>query len=124
MARQLVLGIDVGTSSVKALFLEPSSKFILRDEIKLKVTRVGKAAEQDPLEYLSAVQQLVRRNQELVSDVIAIGLSGQTPTVICIDNKGNPTSPALIWQDSRAEREAKDLLLLNWNTSPFIIHHP
>ena len=109
LARQLVLGIDVGTSSVKALFLEPSSKFLLRDEIKLKVTRVGKAAEQDPLEYLSAVKQLVKRNQELVSDVIAIGLSGQTPTVICIDNKGNPTSPALIWQDSRAEREAKDL---------------
>ena len=41
LARQLVLGIDVGTSSVKALFLEPSSKFLLRDEIKLKVTRVG-----------------------------------------------------------------------------------
>ena len=109
MARELVLGLDVGTSSVKALFLEPGGDFVFRDESKLEIFRDGNHAEQNPLHYLAAVKELVARNQGLMNEVIAIGLSGQTPTVVCIDDAGNPTFNALTWQDSRAEKEASDL---------------
>lgn len=109
LARQLVLGIDIGTSSVKALFLEPFGDFVARDEMKLPLTRDGNRVEQDPWDYVNAVRSLLQRNLNLVEQTVAIGLSGQTPTVVCIDEKGNPTSPALIWQDNRAEKEAADL---------------
>lgn len=109
MARQLVLGLDVGTSSVKALFLEPYGTFVARDEEKLPIHRDGNLVEQDPNDYLKAVQTLVQRNSELINQVVAIGVSGQTPTVVCVDAKGNPTFPALIWQDNRADIEATNL---------------
>jgi xylulokinase len=107
LANQLVLGIDVGTSSVKALFLEPYGSFVARDEAKLPIHRDGKEVEQNPLDYLNAVKELAKRNSELLKKVVAIGLSGQTPTVVCVDAEGNPTLPALIWQDNRAEEEAR-----------------
>ncbi len=109
MARELVLGIDIGTSSVKALFLEPNADFFRRDEEKLSIKRNGFEVEQDPNEYLSAVAKLISRNQDLIDSVTAIGLSGQTPTVVCSDENGKPTFPAMIWQDNRAEKEAQEL---------------
>lgn len=109
MARQLVLGIDIGTSSVKALFLEPFGDFVARDEEKLPMMRDGNHVEQDPWDYVNAVRKLLQRNRDLVEQSISIGLSGQTPTVVCIDENGNPTSQALIWQDNRADSEALEL---------------
>ena len=120
MARELVLGIDIGTSSVKALFLEPNSDFFRRAEEKLSINRNGAAVEQDPLEYLSAVAKLISDNQDLIPSVVAIGLSGQTPTVVCVDENGKPTFPAMIWQDNRAEIEAQELKEKFGNPMPVI----
>lgn len=120
LARELVLGIDIGTSSVKALFLEPNADFFRRDEEKLTITRNGCHVEQDPEEYLSAVSKLIAKNQDLIKSVVAIGLSGQTPTVVCADENGKPTFSALVWQDNRAEIEAQELKEKFGNPLPII----
>lgn len=120
MARELVLGIDIGTSSVKALFLEPNADFFRRDEEKLSINRNGSEVQQDSQEYLGAVAKLISRNQDLIDSVISIGLSGQTPTVVCADEHGNATFPALIWQDNRAEKEAQELKEKFGNPLPLI----
>ncbi len=42
-------------------------------------------------------------------DVIAIGLSGHTPSVVCVSAQGEAVRPVLTWQDNRATVEAEQL---------------
>lgn len=110
MAKELILGVDVGTSSVKALFIDLTGNILRRAEVKHETTNAGKArAEQDAHDYLSGLQKISLENADLICDVIAIGLSGHTPSVVCIDGAGNPIRPVLTWQDNRSTVEADAL---------------
>ena len=109
MAEDLYVGVDVGTSSIKVLFLSEDGSFFRKDEEKLTTNRIGNHAEQDAREYLTAIKKITARHPDLVSSVKSIGLSGHTPSVVCIDATGEPTMPVLIWQDNRAEAEANEL---------------
>lgn len=109
MAEDLYVGIDVGTSSIKVLFLSEDGSFFRKDEEKLTTVKSGNQAEQDANEYLSAIKKITARHPDLIASVKAIGLSGHTPSVVCIDQLGKPTMPVLIWQDNRAEKEALEL---------------
>jgi xylulokinase len=112
LTRELILGVDVGTSSVKALFIELSGNILRRTEVKHETKTSGKAyAEQDARGYLSSLQKISIENSDLIGDVVAIGLSGHTPSVVCIDGAGNPTRPVLTWQDNRSTVEAEALAL-------------
>lgn len=110
MLDSLILGIDVGTSSLKVIFITLDGEMVKRSEAKL-VSQFGKdgEAEQSPNDYLAALKDVLRENANLLDRVISIGLSGQTPTVVCIDERGNPTFPALTWQDNRAIRQSEAL---------------
>ena len=109
MAEDLYVGVDVGTSSIKVLFLSEDGSFFRKDEEKLTTHRIGNHAEQDAREYLTAIKKITARHPDLMSSVKSIGLSGHTPSVVCIDAMGEPTMPVLIWQDNRAEAEANEL---------------
>lgn len=110
MNRELILGVDIGTSSVKALFIDFAGNILRRAEIKHETKSPGKAyAEQDPHDYLSGLQRISVENEDLIRDVVAVGLSGHTPSVVCIDGAGNPIRPVLTWQDNRATLEAEAL---------------
>jgi len=109
LAEDLYVGVDVGTSSIKVLFLSEDGSFFRKDEEKLTTNRIGNHAEQDAREYLTAIKKITARHPDLVSSVKSIGLSGHTPSVVCIDATGEPTMPVLIWQDNRAEAEANEL---------------
>lgn len=109
MTDNLFVGIDVGTSSIKFIFLSEDGGLSRKDEEKLKTHRLGKGAEQDADEYLIAIKKITSRNSDVINFVKAIGLSGHTPSVVCVDKLGKPTMPVLIWQDNRAEQEAIDL---------------
>ena len=109
MAEDLYVGVDVGTSSIKVLFLSEDGNFSRKDEEKLTTHRNGSYAEQDAHEYLTAIKKITARHSDIIDSVKAIGLSGHTPSVVCIDQAGEPTMPVLIWQDNRAEKEAIEL---------------
>jgi len=109
LAEDLYVGVDVGTSSIKVLFLSEDGSFFRKDEEKLTTNRIGNHAEQDAREYLTAIKKITARHPDLVPSVKSIGLSGHTPSVVCIDAIGEPTMPVLIWQDNRAEAEANEL---------------
>lgn len=68
-------------------------------------------AEQDPAGWLEAARSVVGR---LTSDApgarwAGIGLAGMIPTLVTVDAAGNPTGPAITWEDSRAEEEGRRL---------------
>jgi len=110
LAEELILGLDFGTSSVKGIFIDFEGTILKRVESKIQTTySFGTHAEQDALDYLSALKDISHNNSDLISRVVSIGLSGQTPSVVCSDKNGNPVRPVLIWQDNRAVLEATEL---------------
>ena len=83
LANDLILGLDVGTSSVKALFINVADGMLNRVEVKnATTTSQNLFAEQCADEFLAALAESSKSN----SNVIAIGLSGHTPSVLCVDS--------------------------------------
>ena len=110
MAEELILGLDFGTSSVKGIFIDFEGSILKRVESKIETKHSsGTHAEQNALDYLVALKDISIKNSDLISRVISIGLSGQTPSVVCADKDGQPVRPVLIWQDNRAVAEAIEL---------------
>ncbi len=110
LAEELILGLDFGTSSVKGIFIDFQGSILKRVESKIETKHsLGAHAEQNALDYLVALKDISSKNSDLISRVVSIGLSGQTPSVVCADKDGQPVRPVLIWQDNRAVAEATEL---------------
>lgn len=110
--RDVILGLDLGTSSLKGIFINGAGEILDKYEIALSLHRDGDVVEQDAREYLSALAEFValdKRNNSWISRTKAIGLSGHTPSLVSIDDVGAPTSPVMIWQDNRAVDQARAL---------------
>jgi len=110
LTEELILGLDFGTSSVKGIFIDFEGSILKRVESKIETKHsLGTHAEQNALDYLVALKDISSKNSDLISRVVSIGLSGQTPSVVCADKDGQPVRPVLIWQDNRAIAEATEL---------------
>ena len=105
----LILGYDLGSSSVKAsLVCAESGKcvataFYPKNEAPI-LSREPGWAEQDPgawWEYLKAATAEVLASAGTPS-IAAIGISYQMHGLVCVDKAGKPLLPAIIWCDSRA----------------------
>ena len=110
--RDVILGLDLGTSSLKGIFINATGEILDKYEVAISLHREGDVVEQDAQQYLSALAQLIdldRRNRSWISQTIGIGLSGHTPSLVAIDEKGLPTAPVMIWQDNRAVAAAREL---------------
>src|SRR5262245_29394925 len=109
MAETLV-AVDVGTSGARATAFTVGGERVLevRQGYPTRSERPG-WAEQDPRAWRSAaltalaglVRQLGSRRR-----VVAIGLTGQCPSVCLVNDAGEPVSPGLIYRDNRATAEA------------------
>jgi xylulokinase len=68
-------------------------------------------AEQDVETYWDAVRGAVLLVMEDAegAEVAAVGICGQSPTLVLVDRDGQPLRPAMIWQDTRAWQEADSL---------------
>ncbi len=110
----LLLGIDIGTSSVKAILYDPDSVGIVA--LTQKEYPIYKPtperAEQDPDDWWNATIECVRHVLERAGrrDVIGIGLCGQMHGTVLLDRQNQPLSEAIIWPDQRSAAEV-DLLI-------------
>jgi glycerol kinase len=102
----LLLGIDEGTSAVKAILFDSELKPLkeARREKALSHPQAG-WVEQDPLVVLDAVVESVG---ELLADapgeVVACGLDHQGESVLAWDaDSGEPLTPIVTWQDKRSQ---------------------
>ena len=96
-----VLGIDLGTSSVKVVVLD-GGRVLAQAGATYDVVRPRPGwAETDPRDWGRATTDALA--QVPTGDVRAIGLSGQMHGVVLASDDGTPTRPAVIWADSRAE---------------------
>uniref|UniRef100_UPI0035638B75 xylulokinase n=1 Tax=Pontiella sp. TaxID=2837462 RepID=UPI0035638B75 len=106
-----LLGIDVGSSSVKASLLEVAtgqcagSAFYPKTEQAIESPEPG-FAEQDPQRWYDCARDAVRAAMKEAGaqpeEVKAVGIAYQMHGLVCVDKDQNVLRPAIIWCDSRA----------------------
>lgn len=116
-----LLGIDIGTSSVKTLVLDSETGTTLTSatqEYPVHQPQPG-YAEQDPADWWNAATATVRTAvSEAGIDtqaIAAIGLSGQMHGGVCLDAAHRPVRPAIIWADTRSKPQVDTLLQISKN---------
>jgi xylulokinase len=104
------IGLDFGTSATKAVLVDSMGVVRARGSAPMATTRSsGSVAEQDADDYLRSARAAIAALGSLDGELLGIGLSGHTPSVVVVDTNGRPLRPVLTWQDTRAEREAAEL---------------
>ncbi|MFI5678074.1 FGGY-family carbohydrate kinase [Streptomyces cellulosae] len=105
------LGIDLGTQSVRALAVTGDGTVLGSGTAPLAGRRDGGRHEQDPGQWWRAVCEASRAAMTAVPGVRIAGLAvcGTSGTVLLTDTSGRPTSPALMYDDTRATAEAAQL---------------
>ena len=108
MAGQALIGIDVGTTSVKAAVIGPDGRVLDSFAETYPTQRAGlNHVEQNPADWMDLVGRALDRFAG--HDVAAIGLCSQVNTHVFVDGAGAPLRPAILWQDGRAGVEAARL---------------
>lgn len=105
-----VVGIDVGTSGVKALAIDPAGEVIARDEgeYALATPRPG-WAEQDPDDWVRATEGALERLRARVGRPAGIGLSGQMHGLVALDDRDRVLRPAILWNDQRSGAQCREI---------------
>lgn len=121
----MLLGIDLGTGSVKVLLLSTDGTVIREASSPYSVESPHPGwAETDPNQWWAAVAIATRATvQYQVDQIQAIGLSGQMHGVVLADSIGTPLRPAILWADTRSSEvleayRALDFTLLNQLANP------
>lgn len=124
MCDTVSIGLDFGTSSVKAVFYgkinegDNFSVLAVGSSSMLDIQTCNNSlgcAEQDPDTWIEAMDEAIRA--ALVDDidgsisnrVASIGVSGQQHGMVAVDSEGNVIRPCMLWCDTRADAEAKQL---------------
>jgi xylulokinase len=111
----LLIGIDIGTSSTKAVLFDPDSARLAAVsrgfEYPILKPRPDQA-EQDPDHWWRASVAAVRAAMEQVEpvEVGAISFSAQMHATVLVDAANRPVRPAIIWPDQRTVTEVHDLI--------------
>ena len=103
-----LVGVDVGTSSTKAIAIDPDGTILGHAQAGYPVSlpRPGHA-EQDPdLWWQAAEAALADLGAE---DVAGIGLSGQMHGLVLLDDRLRPLRPAILWNDQRTAAECDEI---------------
>lgn len=106
----LILSIDCGTQSLRALVFDSAGSLLDKKKVEYEPYIKGDPgrAEQDPLVYWRALTEACRdlatQRPELMRRVAGVGLTSQRATTICLDEHGKPLRPAILWLDVRKAR--------------------
>lgn len=108
------IGIDIGTSAVKAILVDETGQHRGSSSSALSVMRPCEGySEQDPHDWFTAtdavLSDLASRFPDQMADVAALGLSGQMHGLVALSSDGQVLRPALLWNDVRAAAEAEAL---------------
>ncbi len=110
----MYLGIDLGTSAVKAILLRDDGTIAAQASAPLDVSRPHPTwSEQNPEHWWTAANDAVRQLREAnkggLADVKSVGLSGQMHGATILDEKDKVLRPAILWNDGRSGLECVEL---------------
>ena len=114
--RTLVIGVDSGTQSTKALVVNVANGRVEGEGAKAYGLIAGLppgAKEQDPATWIDATKSAIRvalkKAKAKPEEVRAIGVSGQQHGFVPLDKKGNVIRPAKLWCDTTTEAECEEI---------------
>src|SRR4028118_1448568 len=95
------LGIDLGTSSLKAVLVDGSQGVLAEASVALRVLNPRPGwSEQNAIEWWDALDQAIGRLRAMsppaFASIRALGLSGQMHGAVTIDRSGTPIRPAIL----------------------------
>ena len=98
------LGIDVGTSAVKAVVASERGEVIAQASVPLALQRPRAGwSEQSPVEWWQASSAAVRSlPADVRQSVVAVGLAGQMHGAVLLDSASAVLRPAILWNDGRS----------------------
>lgn len=107
----MYLGLDIGTSGVKAILLSDHGDVVAQATASLPISRPKPLwSEQNADDWWTATNTAVDRLPiEERSKVQSIGLAGQMHGATLLDERNQPLRPAILWNDGRSEAACKTL---------------
>ena len=108
----MYIGIDLGTSGVKAILLNEQGDVVASQTEKLTVSRPHPLwSEQDPEQWWLATDRAVKAlaHQHSLSEVKALGIAGQMHGATLLDEQQKVLRPAILWNDGRCAQECEIL---------------
>ncbi len=108
------LGLDIGTSSVKALLIDETQRTVAEATAPLDVSRAHPLwSEQNPDDWQDALEASVaairRKASSDFGKLSGIGLSGQMHGATLLGANDRPLRPAILWNDGRSFAECAEL---------------
>ena len=112
--KNLLLGIDIGTSACKAAVMDLDGRIIAQSTSAYPVYYPAPGyVEQNPEEWWEgvclAIREILSTGGVDTNDIAGIGLDGQSWSAIPIDRKGNVLDNTPIWMDTRASDLCKNV---------------
>lgn len=110
----MYIGVDLGTSELKALLLAPDHQVVAQSGQKLLVAQPQPLwSEQDPAAWeaalVAALDELAVLAPQAMRAVRGIGLAGQQHGAVVLDSHLTPLRPAILWNDGRSHVECGEL---------------
>lgn len=113
----LFMGIDVGTTGVRSLICDEEGKIVAQSEVSLKDAVCPDLppgySEQIPEKWWIAVKESILRVTDKINkkgysprDILALACDSTSGTIIPVDKKGRPLYNALMYNDTRAIKQA------------------
>jgi xylulokinase len=101
-----LVGVDVGTTAVKALAVSPTGDVLARAEREYPLSSPHPGwSEQDPEDWVRAAEAALA----CLGDSGPVGFSGQMHGLVCLDAAGTVLRPAILWNDQRTAAQCAEI---------------
>ena len=110
----MFIGLDLGTSGIRALLVRENGAVLHSAEAELPVAHLHPGwSEQNPADWIDAARQVIRALCQMAPANIAqlrgIGLSGHMHGATVLDSNGAVLRPCILWNDTRSQVQAARL---------------
>lgn len=107
---KVLVGLDVGTSSVKGIALAEDGSVLAAATAGYPVSSPRPGwSEQDPEDWWRASEQVLDKLRAEAGPIAAIGLSGQMHGLVALDDADRVLRPAILWNDQRTVAECAEI---------------
>ncbi len=115
MSKELFLGLDIGTSGVKAVLCRADGEFVAAETADHPFSTPRPSwAEADPEDWWNATVRAVRLVLEKAgasgAQVRGIGVAGQMHGLVALDERGQVIRPCIMWNDQRPAAQAEQIM--------------